>query len=51
MGTLVGECRCATLSFDLDKTFDLDVVTLTIIILSRLYLAICKVYKVDFYEN
>ena len=30
VGTLVGGCRCATSWFDLDLTFDLAVMTLTI---------------------
>ena len=36
-------CRCATSWCELDLTFDLAVVTLTLEILSRLYLGICKV--------
>ena len=39
--------RCATSWSDLDLTFDLAVVTLSLKILSRLYLGNRKVYEVD----
>ena len=42
-GTLVGGCRCATSSSDLDLTFDLAIVTLSLKILSGLYLGNHKV--------
>ena len=42
-GTLVGGCRCATSWSDLDLTFDLAVVTLSLKILSGLYLGNHKV--------
>ena len=42
-GTLVRGCRCATSWSDLDLTFDLAVVTLSLKILSGLYLGNCKV--------
>ena len=38
VGTLVGDYRCATSWCDLDLTFDFAVVTLSLKILSRLYL-------------
>ena len=41
--TLVGGCMCATSWFDLDLTFDLAVVTLSLKILSGLYLRNHKV--------
>ena len=37
VGTLVRECRCAMSWSDLDLTFDLAVVTLSLKILSGLY--------------
>ena len=43
VGTLVRGCRCATSWSDLDLTFDLAVVTLSLKILSGLYLGNCKV--------
>ena len=39
-------CRCAASWFDLDLTFDLAVVTLSLKILSRLYLGHHKLKKV-----
>ena len=42
-GTLVRGCSCATSWSDLDLTFDLAVVTLSLKILSGLYLGNCKV--------
>ena len=42
-GTLVGGCRFATSWSDLDLTFDLAVVTLSLKILSGLYLGNHKV--------
>ena len=42
-GTLVRGCRCATLWSDLGLTFDLAVVTLSLKILSGLYLGNRKV--------
>ena len=42
-GTLVGGCRCATSWSDLDLTFDLAIVTLSLKILSGLYLGNHKV--------
>ena len=38
VGTLVGDCRCATYWCDPDLTFDLPIVTLRFETLSRLYL-------------
>ena len=38
VGTLARRCRCATSWSDLDLTFDLAVVTLSLKILSGLYL-------------
>ena len=43
VGTLVRGCRCATSWFDLNLTFDLAVVTLSLKILSGLYPGNCKV--------
>ena len=43
VGTLVRGCRCATSWCDLDLTFDLAVVTLSLKILSGLYLGNRKV--------
>ena len=43
LGTLVRGCSCATSWSDLDLTFDLAVVTLSLKILSGLYLRNCKV--------
>ena len=43
VGTLVRMCRCATSWSDRDLTFDLAVVTLSLKILSGLYLGNCKV--------
>ena len=37
--TLVRGCRCATSQYDLDLTFDLAVVTLSLKILSGLYIS------------
>ena len=48
VGILVGVCRCATSWCDLDLTFDIAVVTLTIIILSGIYLGIYKVRRLIF---
>ena len=42
-GTLVGGCRCATSGSDLDSIFDLAAVTLSLKILSVLYLGNHKV--------
>ena len=42
-GTLVAGCRCATSWSELDLTFDLAVVTLSLKILSGLYLSNHKV--------
>ena len=47
LGTLVRGCRCATSWVDLDLTFDLAVVALSLKILSGLYLKNRKVEKVD----
>ena len=44
---LVGRCRCATSWSDLDLTFDLAVVTLSLKILFGLYLRNRKVQEVD----
>ena len=43
VGTLVRGCRCATSWSDLDLTFDLAIVTLSLKILSGLYLRNRKV--------
>ena len=43
----MGNCRGATSWSDLEFTFDLDVVTLTFKILTRLYLGNRKVSEVD----
>ena len=43
VGTLVRGCRCVTSWSDLDLTFDLAVVTLSLKILSGLYLGSRKV--------
>ena len=43
LGTLGRRCRCAMSLSDLDLTFDLDVVTLSLKILSGLYLGNRKV--------
>ena len=43
VGTLARECRCAMSWSDLNLTFDLAVVTLTLKILSGLYLSNRKV--------
>ena len=43
VGTLVRGCRCATSWCDLDLTLDLAAVTLSLKILSGLYLGNCKV--------
>ena len=43
VGTLVGGCRCATSWCDLHLTFDLAIVTLTVKILSRLYVRNCNI--------
>ena len=43
VGTLVRMCRCATSWDDLDLTYDLAVMTLSLKILSGLYLGNCKV--------
>ena len=40
-------CRCATLWCDLDLTYDLAAVTLSLKILSGIYLGNCKVKEVD----
>ena len=42
VGTLVRKCRCAMSWCDLDLTFDLAVVTLSLKILSGLYLVSCR---------
>ena len=42
LGTLVRGCRCAMSWCDLDLTFDLAVVTLSLKNLSGLYLGNCK---------
>ena len=47
VGTLVGVCRCAMPWCDLDLTFDLAVVTLSLKILSGLYLGNRKLKEVD----
>ena len=44
-------CRCATSWSDLDLTFDLAVVTLSLKILSGLYLGNHKVYEVDTWQG
>ena len=43
IGTLARGCRCATSWCDLDLTIDLATVTLSLKILSGLYLGNCKV--------
>ena len=43
VGTLVRMCRCAASWSDLDLTFDLAVVTLSLKVFSRLYLGSRKV--------
>ena len=43
LGRDIGRCRCATSWCDRDLTFDLAVVTLSLKILSGLYLRNCKV--------
>ena len=43
VGTLVRGCRCAALWSDLDLIFDLAALTLSLKILSGLYLGNCKV--------
>ena len=48
VGTLVRGCRCATSSCDLDLTFDLAVVTLSLKILSGLYLGTVRCRKLVF---
>ena len=45
--TFVGGCRCAMSSCDLDLTFNLSKVTLSLIMLSRLYLRNCKAKEVE----
>ena len=45
VGTLVRMCRCATSWSDLDLTFDLAVVTLSLKILSGLYLKTVRCRK------
>ena len=47
VGTLVRRCRCSTSCCELDLTFDLAVLTLTLKILSGLYLRNRKVLEVD----
>ena len=47
VGTLVSGCRCATSWSDLDLTFDLAVMTLSLKILSGLYLGNRKMQEVD----
>ena len=47
VGTLVRGCRCATSWSDLDLTFDLAAVTLSLKILSGLYHSKHKVQEVD----
>ena len=42
VGTLVRGCRCAMSWSDLDLTFDLAAVALSLKILSRLYVGNCK---------
>ena len=43
IGTFRRECMCAASWCDLDLTFELAIVTLTVKILSGQYLSICKV--------
>ena len=49
MGTLVEGCKCAVLWWDLDLTFDLAIVILTVKMLSRLYLGNCKIVIIIVY--
>ena len=44
---LVGGCRCASSWCSLDLTYDLVVVTMSLKILSGLFIGFGKVYKVD----
>ena len=48
---IVGECGCVTSGSDIDLTFDLAVVTLTIKLLFGLYLRNCKVQEVDTWQG
>ena len=47
VGTLVRGCSCATSQYDVDLTFYLAVVTLSLKVLSGLYLRNHKVSEVD----